>query len=380
MPIYIPDEWQNQMTCGSCAIQPDLSQAFMETYTAITYFPYMKNASITMEFEGIAIYVYFILPNKQDSGVDTYSEASFTIDRQIVGSFSHSPDLSTTDILYNQMVFNKTDLPNGTHQLVVSTTLAGMNAWVNFDYAIYTQVTDDSVPTGVHSSVSSFTATSDTPVSGSGSGIASTTDAHDGTPIGGATSTGSPTGPGSDSQNPGSSKSKHKTAAIIGATIGGIILTGAATALIVWRRLGKQKINIGVLTSSRFPWRRAPTRVQSPFLELGHTSGQTIGVPDEARRLFSRSETILNDLTVLEHTIQVIHNYFKRLVRSGTMESRPRHPSVHKPRLRVNAATDDQAEGSADGNDRIPRVREQMQAMQAQIELLQRQQQNTRVE
>ncbi|KAF9002729.1 hypothetical protein BDQ17DRAFT_1425684 [Cyathus striatus] len=320
MPIYIPDEWQNQTTCGDCTIRPDLSQAFMATYTAITYYPYMKNASITIEFEGIAIYVFFILPNKQHPGTTTYSAASFTIDGQIVGNFSHSPDLSTTEILYNQMVFKKTDLPNGTHQLVVSTTLTDMNTWVNFDYAIYTQVTDDSVSTGVYSSVSSFTVTSDTPVSGSGSGIA-------------------------DSQNSGPPKSRHKTAAIIGATIGGVILVGAATALIVWRRLGKQKINIGVLTSSRFPWRRARTRVQSPFLELAaftdynhrHTSRKTIGVPDKARHLYSRSETILNDLTVLEHTIQVIHNYFKRLVRSDTAESRPRHASIHKARLSPSA-------------------------------------------
>ncbi|KAF9002742.1 membrane bound O-acyl transferase family-domain-containing protein [Cyathus striatus] len=327
MPIYIPDKWHNQISCGDCTIRPNTSQAFMETYTAATYHPDWKNSSIAMEFEGIAIYVYFILPNKYNLGITTYSAANFTIDGQIVGSFSHSPDLSTTKILYNQMVFSKTDLPNGRHQLVVSTTLDDMNVFICFDYAIYTQVTDESAPTGVYSNVSSPTATSDTPVSGSKSGITG------GTPIGGVTST------GLDSQNSGSSKSRHTTVAIIGAIIGGIILIGSASALVVWQRLGKRKINIGVLTSSRVPWTKAPMRVQSPFQLVAstdynhhHTSSETIGVRDEVCHLFSRSETILNDLAAMHRA------------------------SVHKARLRVNAATNDQAEVSAEDNVGISRA------------------------
>ncbi|KAF8977907.1 hypothetical protein BDQ17DRAFT_1242864, partial [Cyathus striatus] len=87
-----------------------------------------------------ATYVFFILPNKQPSNITNFSAANFTIDGEIVGNFSHSPDFSTTDILYNQMVFNKTDLPNGMHQLVVSTTVDDMSVFISFDYAIYTYV------------------------------------------------------------------------------------------------------------------------------------------------------------------------------------------------------------------------------------------------
>ncbi|KAF9000994.1 hypothetical protein BDQ17DRAFT_1426819 [Cyathus striatus] len=307
-----------------------------------------------MEFEGIAIYVFFILPNLQQSdSITTFSAANFTIDGQIVGNFSHSPDLSTTEILYNQMVFNKTDLPNGMHQLVVSPALYDMSVFISFDYAIYTQVIDETVSTNLYSSSSTFSTTkSDAPVSG--------------TVIG----TSSPTG--SDTQNSVSSKSRHTTVAIIGATIGGIIIIGAATALFVWRRLGKQKINISVLTNYRVPWKKTPTRVQSPFQLVAstdynrhHTSSETI---DE------RSETISNDFAAMQHDI--FRNYFKQLGRSGITESRPQHASVHKPPLRVNTTTNDQAEGSADYNDGISRVREQVQVMQAQIELLQQQQKN----
>ncbi|KAF9002731.1 hypothetical protein BDQ17DRAFT_1425686 [Cyathus striatus] len=358
MPIYILDtgKWNNQM-CRACAIQPDPLKAYSGTYMAMTYHPEQQNASITMEFEGIAIYVFFILPNKQKSSITNFSAVNFTIKGEIVGNFSHSPDFSITKILYNQMVFSKTDLPNGMHQLVVSTTLDDMSIFINFDYAIYTQVINETVPMNV---LSMFSATSDSPVSGSQSGITLTTNVLSGT-LEGVISTGSPTG--SDTQKSGSSKSRHTTVSIIGAKIGGIILIGSATTLFVWRKLRKHNNNIGTQTSSRVPWKEA-SRVQLLFqlvasTDYSHccTSNKTICVPDEAQCLYSRLETILNDFATMQHA--VFHNYFKRLGRSGTTESRPWHASVHKARLRVNAATDNPAEGSAYETDRISRRQQQ---------------------
>ncbi|KAF9002740.1 hypothetical protein BDQ17DRAFT_1425694 [Cyathus striatus] len=345
MPIYIPDTWVNQTCSEGCTFRPDPLEAYLETYTYTTYHPAQQNASITMEFEGIAIYVFFILPSIQQLNITT--AVNFTIDGEIVGHFSNNEEFSATEILYNQMVFSKTDLPNGIHQLVVSTTVDDMSVFICFDYAIYTKVANPIAPTDVYSRVSSFSTTSDAPVFGPEPRITYTTDVPGGTP-GRASGTGSPTA--SHTQKSGSSKSGHTTPAIIGATIGGIILIGAATALVVWRRLGKQKVNIGVLISSGVSWKKAPTKVQSPFLELAastdnnhrHISSETVGVPDEPHRLFSRSETMLNGLAIVQRAF--FRNYFKQ-------SSHRRHASIHKPRLRANAATDDQAEGSADETD-----------------------------
>ena len=51
---YLPttsNVWQNQL-CTGCAIQPDISRAFMGTYTAATYHPALGSMSITMKFNG----------------------------------------------------------------------------------------------------------------------------------------------------------------------------------------------------------------------------------------------------------------------------------------------------------------------------------------
>ncbi|KAF9014189.1 hypothetical protein BDQ17DRAFT_1230755 [Cyathus striatus] len=138
LPIYLPlTVWSNQ-TCKGCAIKPDPSRAFMQTYNAATYHPKLQNVSITMGFEGIAIYVFFILPNKQANGVTTTTSVNFTVDGQMVGNFTHETDPSTTNFNFNQMVFSKTDLLPGTHQLIISTNGVNISTFTNFDYAIYT--------------------------------------------------------------------------------------------------------------------------------------------------------------------------------------------------------------------------------------------------
>ena len=44
--------WQNASCTTICAIQPDISKAFKETYTAATYSPQLDYMSITMKFNG----------------------------------------------------------------------------------------------------------------------------------------------------------------------------------------------------------------------------------------------------------------------------------------------------------------------------------------
>ncbi|KAF8958003.1 hypothetical protein BDZ97DRAFT_1668984 [Flammula alnicola] len=119
-----------------CAIRPDTTQAFKGTYTAATYNPGLGSMSITMQFTGTAIYVFFILANA-DSGITTLTLANMTLDGNAPELFQHFPDLTTTNLDYNSLVFSKANLANVQHTLVISTS-GNSNVFVNFDYAIYT--------------------------------------------------------------------------------------------------------------------------------------------------------------------------------------------------------------------------------------------------
>lgn len=87
---------------------------------------------------GIAIYVYFILPNNEGNGITTLTMANFTIDGGSPTLFQHAPDLTTSTPLFNQLVFSRTNLVNANHKLIISTSGVNTNVYVGFDYAIYT--------------------------------------------------------------------------------------------------------------------------------------------------------------------------------------------------------------------------------------------------
>ncbi|KAF5362627.1 hypothetical protein D9758_009623 [Tetrapyrgos nigripes] len=54
---------QNQCTPQACAIRPSVDEAFDKTWTQTTYFPNFANMSIGFNFEGSALYLYFIVTN-----------------------------------------------------------------------------------------------------------------------------------------------------------------------------------------------------------------------------------------------------------------------------------------------------------------------------
>ena len=87
---------------------------------------------------GTAIYVFFILANDEGDGITTLTESNFTIDGGRPTLFRHVPDLSTTDVLFNQLVFSQTKLTNTKHRLVISTSGVNEDVFVSFDSAIYT--------------------------------------------------------------------------------------------------------------------------------------------------------------------------------------------------------------------------------------------------
>jgi hypothetical protein len=86
------------------------------------------------------IYVFFILANNQGDGITTVTRANFSVDDGLLVPF-HIPDLSTTALQYNSLVFSRTNFSNRVHRLDITTT-GSTNTYINFYYAIYTLVAD----------------------------------------------------------------------------------------------------------------------------------------------------------------------------------------------------------------------------------------------
>ncbi|PPQ88330.1 LOW QUALITY PROTEIN: hypothetical protein CVT25_012441 [Psilocybe cyanescens] len=218
---YLPTTsgvWKDE-TCIGCAINADTSQTFKGTYTAATYAPSLNSISITMKFNGTAIYVFFVLANNEGDGITTLTLANFTLDGKAPQLFQHAPDLTSQDIEYNQLVFSQTNLINAQHTLVISTSGVDSNVYVNFDYAIYTHDDDAPLlplPTAGSSSSSTSLRSSST----------SKKKAPTSSP---ATST--PTGQQADS-SPDSDKKSSSAGAIAGGVVGGLVVLAILATLI----------------------------------------------------------------------------------------------------------------------------------------------------
>ncbi|KAJ3993791.1 hypothetical protein F5050DRAFT_1810195 [Lentinula boryana] len=165
-PTYLPDTlgvWEDN-TCLDCALAPNTSKAFDGTYTAATYNPDLKNISISFAFTGTAIYVYFILANNPDPGISASTAANFTLDGNLVSTFTHSPDSSSSapDFYFNDsaLAFSKTSMKNATHQMVISTSGLNSNYYLNFDYALYTFQKPSTATSSSSSATSSTTGAS----------------------------------------------------------------------------------------------------------------------------------------------------------------------------------------------------------------------------
>ncbi|KAF8197599.1 hypothetical protein BJ912DRAFT_953983 [Pholiota molesta] len=208
---------------GCCAIKPDVAQAFKGTYNAATYNPGLGSVNITMQFNGTAIYVFFILANNQGDGITTLTAANFTLDGNAPQLFQHAPDLTTTAFQYNQLVYSQTNLINAQHTLVVSTSGVNANVYVNFDYVIYTHDdTDPLLPLSGSTGTSTATSTTPTTATTTAASRGTTTAASGGT----KTTATSPTS-ANDSNN--TSKASN-----VGPIAGGIVAAVVAVALILF--------------------------------------------------------------------------------------------------------------------------------------------------
>ncbi|KAJ3512481.1 hypothetical protein NLJ89_g3494 [Agrocybe chaxingu] len=108
--------------------------------------------SITLDFTGIAVWVFFINANNAGITVTTMTLANFTLDDQPPRLYQHVPDMTRTGNDFNAVAYQQDGLTNTPHRLLISTT-GDSDAYVNFDFAIYSF--DDEIPPLTSSQVQS---------------------------------------------------------------------------------------------------------------------------------------------------------------------------------------------------------------------------------
>ncbi|KAF9014181.1 hypothetical protein BDQ17DRAFT_1419087 [Cyathus striatus] len=375
LPTYLPavDVWADQ-TCGGCAIQPATSKAFKNTYTAATYHPGLQNISISMDFEGTAIYVYFILANNHGDDITTITMANFTIDGKMVGTFAHAPDYTANDILFNQLVFSKTDLPNGNHKLVISISDIDFKVFVNFDYAIYT--VDSTIPSPSSASTQYFTSSSAFLPTSSRPAI------------------------DTDTSQCNSDTNSTPIGSIVGGIVGGIALIGAVVGILFWRSRREWHIqtnrndpeprnqdmgNVSAALLTPFvvdsPDSKGGTSPGSSHISSLRSKASNNNISDTHQG--SHNESIWSSLgngtstSTQEHNCRACQRELNRQSVAANQElNQPRGVLYIQQALNVNGERNEKADSIVGGDDEMNRIQEQMQAMQAQIESLQSQLRN----
>ncbi|KAH9914658.1 uncharacterized protein BXZ73DRAFT_23714, partial [Epithele typhae] len=150
-PLYIPsNSWKQGSTCEGCNVrgkalggEVEENRTINGTWHDTTYHPVPgPTCSIVINFIGTAIYVFNIVLNSASiPGTTIDTELWFILDDIVNPTpYTHNPDPSGPDIMYDVLVFNRTGLLMQEHRLTIE--LDPLTASLAlFDYALYT--TDD---------------------------------------------------------------------------------------------------------------------------------------------------------------------------------------------------------------------------------------------
>ncbi|KAK0492944.1 hypothetical protein EDD18DRAFT_1357326 [Armillaria luteobubalina] len=147
LPLNSPNNtgqpfWKHEDQCDGCAILPDRTKAYDETWTATTYFPVIEYMSIGLRFNGTAIYIYLILSNyPENTSLVSRTVCNFRVDGNIIGGFRHEID-GTLNYEFNTLAYSNESIGEGEHTVLIETT-GNESSYVAFDYAVYT-FNDDS--------------------------------------------------------------------------------------------------------------------------------------------------------------------------------------------------------------------------------------------
>ncbi|TFK88884.1 hypothetical protein K466DRAFT_487976 [Polyporus arcularius HHB13444] len=152
VPEYTPPgAWHQGSTCSICTVHLDTEQVLDGTWHDTTHSPDdPEPRSITMRFNGTAVYVYNVIPNTI-ANTNTGTNLTFAIDGALVGTFTHTPS-SSTEFDYNTPVHSSTDLKNQEHTLVIQTVGDTSPSLILFDYVVYTFTDDSDSPASTSSS------------------------------------------------------------------------------------------------------------------------------------------------------------------------------------------------------------------------------------
>ncbi|KZT74171.1 hypothetical protein DAEQUDRAFT_761607 [Daedalea quercina L-15889] len=138
LPSY-SESWNIGQECTGCRVQPSPSDVFRGSWHDTTSDnPNTTTHSVTLSFQGTAIWVYCVLVNSGEAYITIYSNMSFELDGSLAGTFSHVPNPDAQQYLYNQTVFGKTGLSNTDHTLVMTAELGSEASVLLFDWAMYT--------------------------------------------------------------------------------------------------------------------------------------------------------------------------------------------------------------------------------------------------
>lgn len=152
--------WKQGSTCSNCTFHPDSSSTMDGSWHDATWIPQSFPSPPTMtilfpgEFEsetcsstvlidliisGSAIYVFCVVVEEAEFGIQTITNLSFILDGELQSDFYYHEPNDARNFLYNQSVYNNTtlgssaSLPNGKHNLTVI-----VYGNILFDYAVYT--------------------------------------------------------------------------------------------------------------------------------------------------------------------------------------------------------------------------------------------------
>ena len=154
VPEYSPPgAWHQGSTCTACFVHLDTSQVLDGTWHDTTHHPGdPEPRSITMRFNGTAVYVYNALANTV-TGADTATNLTFSIDGARVGTFFHAPSTST-DFEYNEPVHVSTNLQDQEHTLIIQAVGDVSPSLILFDYVVYTFTDQPPITTSSSTSTS----------------------------------------------------------------------------------------------------------------------------------------------------------------------------------------------------------------------------------
>lgn len=158
-PVYSVN-WNYGPDCPVtfCFVRPDQTKTFNGTWHhTMSSAPSTAGHQVTIGFTGglldfhdaatgspcndlgIAISVYGVMANPpSQNGSVLFTNATFELDGEFVGTYSHFPNSNADQFEYNVTIFSVSGLSNTNHTLVVTDAQGSELSLLLFDYAKYT--------------------------------------------------------------------------------------------------------------------------------------------------------------------------------------------------------------------------------------------------